>query len=357
MTLWKYAKDRSILILAWLLALLMSLFVIYLDLNIGRQYIRSPSLVYVFVLGVIILTLGIVYDYLRQRDWYKELHNAWDNTSDSDFTLCMQNPVTEEQKLMHELINRQYGSFMNELLVMRQQREQHVHFTNQWVHHMKTPVSVLHLLTQQPPTAMNIIETEDLLQNVNEEVERLARGLEMMLTTARLEKFELDLHVSRISIHHTIRQVINQNKKSLIRHQIFPKISGEDIQVESDEKWLQFIITQLVTNAIKYSKDKPGTKSLQFEIEQASYGILLHVKDEGIGIAEHDVARVFDPFFTGENGRKEGDATGMGLYLVKQVCARLGHTITVNSKIQEGTTFTIRFTSDSLQRGVYVAPK
>ncbi|MGZ9586112.1 sensor histidine kinase [Paenibacillus marinisediminis] len=328
----------------------MSLLVLYLDLETGQQFVRGSSFLYAIVLGFIILSGGLVFDYMRQREWYKEMNNSSQHTSDSDFTLCMQNPVTEEQSIMLALMNRQYSAYMNELLMMRQQREQHVHFTNQWVHHMKTPVSVLNLITQQKSTALDEDNVENLLQSVSEETERLARGLEMMLHTARLEKFELDLRVARVSLQHVIRQVINQHKKSLIRSQIYPKITGEDVHVESDDKWLQFILTQLITNAIKYSRDKENANLIRFHIEQTSFGALLHVSDEGIGIAGHDIPRVFDAFFTGENGRKEGDATGMGLYLVKQVCARLGHTIAVQSVIGEGTTFTIRFASDSIHR-------
>ncbi|UHA72833.1 sensor histidine kinase [Paenibacillus sp. 481] len=352
MTFWQYCRDRLRIIAACLVAVFISLVVVWLDLGIGQRYIRSDSLIYIFILATCVIVLGLLYDYKKMRPWYVEMNHASASLSESEFTLCLQHPATKEQQQIHELITRQYQAFTNDLIVMRQQREQHVHFTNQWVHHMKTPVSVIHLLTQQHAGPMTHEQAEQLMHSIAEEADRLTRGLDMMLHTARLDKFELDLHVSRLNLQQMIRQVINQNRKALIRYHIYPKVSGADVFVESDEKWLVFILTQLVTNAIKYSKHLPGTKTLQFQIEVDENAILLHVNDEGIGIAEHDLPRVFDPFFTGENGRREGDATGMGLYLVKKVTANLGHTISIRSKVNEGTSVTLRFAGDSLYRNL-----
>lgn len=355
MNIYHYIKDRAVLLVAWLFAFVIALLVVYLDLETGQQFVRQTSLVYAVILSLVILTAGIILDYVRQREWYREMRNAMNHLSDTDFTLCLQHPVTVEQRKVYDLLTRQYGAYTSEILQMRQQREQHIHFTNQWVHHMKTPVSVLHLMTQQAEQSSNAEwNTKEWLKSVDEETERLERGLEMMLNTARLEKFELDLKVERVSLQHVIRQVINQHKKSFIRTHIFPKIIGDDLTVESDQKWLHFILTQFVTNAIKYSREKAGANTLEFTIEPTPQGAKLHVRDEGIGIAEHDLPRVFDAFFTGENGRKEGDATGMGLYLVKQVCTRLGHKVHVQSILGEGTTCTLEFATSSLHRDLDV---
>lgn len=343
MTFLQYVRDRTVIILTCFLAIAIALLVVWLDLSIGQRFAAKESLIYIFILAAFILMIGLVYDYTNQRRWYKEMYNAETNASDSDFTLCLQHPSTLEQRRMHALLSRQYRSFMNELLTMRKEREKHVHFTNQWVHHMKTPVSVIHLLTQQPVYELDQSQIESLLRSVSEEADRLTRGLDMMLSTARLDKFELDLHVGGLNLKQVIRQVVNENKKSLIKHKIFPKIEADDVIVDSDEKWLNFVLTQLVTNSIKYMRDKEGSKSLTFKVEREGDSILLHVQDEGIGIAPEDLPRVFDAFFTGQNGRKEGDATGMGLYLVRQVCAKLGHTISIASKLNEGTTVTMKF--------------
>lgn len=307
MKLYMYIKDRALLLLAWIMAFMISLLVIYLDLETGQSYVRQSSFIYAILLGFVCLTVGIILDYIRQREWYMEMRNAMEHLSDTDFILCLQHPVTIEQQKVYELLTRQYRAYMSELL-----------------------------------------------QSVDEETERLGRGLEMMLNTARLEKFELDLKVERVSLQQVIRQVINQHKKTFIRTHLFPKIIGDDVIVVSDQKWLQFILTQFVTNAIKYSREQTKANTLEFIMESTLQGAHLHVRDEGIGIAEHDLPRVFEAFFTGENGRKEGDATGMGLYLVKQVCTRLGHAVSVESIPGEGTTFTLEFISSSLHHDLSI---
>jgi signal transduction histidine kinase len=137
--------------------------------------------------------------------------------------------------------------------------------------------------------------------------------------------------------------VINEHKKACIRYRIFPKIEAgaEAVWAETDEKWIVFVLGQLVTNAIKYSKPKEGAKTLTVTVRETEDECRVIVKDEGIGIAEQDMPRLFDAFFTGENGRRVSESTGMGLYLAKQICNRLGHRLEVASVLGEGTSVTL----------------
>jgi signal transduction histidine kinase len=127
-----------------------------------------------------------------------------------------------------------------------------------------------------------------------------------------------------------------------IRSQVFPKVEIDPrIHVLSDEKWLNFILSQLVTNAVKYSAGK-GRNVFISAREEWDY-IQMEVKDEGIGIPTHDLARIFDPYFTGDNGRQFPAATGMGLYLVHEICDRLGHHVEAESELHAGTTLRLKF--------------
>ncbi|MBW7455723.1 hypothetical protein K0U00_16980 [Paenibacillus sepulcri] len=195
-------------------------------------------------------------------------------------------------------------------------------------------------------------EMRELLDSLHEETQRIENALEMMLHTARLEKFELDLTSQRVDLMQLAREVVNEHKKVWIRSSIFPKIitDGSSMVVKTDEKWLRFVLNQLLSNAIKYTRANQGrgARKLLITLEKEGHGCRLCIADEGIGIPEQDLPRVFDPFFTGENGRLVAEATGMGLYLIQQVCARLGHRITVESRQGEGTAVTIRFDNHSL---------
>lgn len=300
---------------------------------------------YFVLLALFFIGLWLAVDYVRQKDFFKQIWNALERSGDLGAATMIQSAATREQRLIVHLLEAQHSAYLNELGKYRRRQEQHNHFVLQWVHHMKTPVSVVDMLAQDALQQMPATKEEQkqLIESMKEEAERMARGLEMMLYTARLDKFELDLHLTKVPLHELIRVVINTHKRLCIRHSIFPRIEGE-AWVETDEKWMTVVLIQFVSNAIKYSKSKPGAKKLVFHLETfENGGGKLCVTDEGIGIVPHDLPRIFDPFFTGENGRAAGESTGIGLYLAKQVCDRLGHRLSAASELGVGTTFIISF--------------
>ncbi|MBW7476627.1 sensor histidine kinase [Paenibacillus oenotherae] len=312
------------------------------------------TVLYTGLLVLCCVALWLVFDYMRQRPYYSQLNEAIHQASSLDASLRVRSGVTADQLAVQELLRAQHEAYMDELGRYRRQLEMHQHFIHQWVHQMKTPIAVIDLITQQDNEADSVHEAswKPDLRSIREETDRLTRGLDMMLYTARLDKFEVDVHIRTMRLQDLARGVVNTYKRLCIRYKIYPQIEGEGI-VQSDEKWLAFVLNQLIGNAIKYSKQKPGSKKLLIRIEpllHSSDGVALHVIDEGIGIAAHDLPRIYDPFFTGDNGRLVEESTGMGLYLAKQVCGKLGHRLTVNSEQGNGATATITFTPHSLQQ-------
>ncbi|GAA3410263.1 sensor histidine kinase [Paenibacillus hodogayensis] len=342
MTFNRFLADRLGYIVIYLFNLLLVVLVIQLELSAQRSALGLDVLLYAGLLSIVGLTVCLLIDYVRCRPFYRQLDRLLQNGMNLDDAVGLQEAATREQQAMQTLLQAQYGKYIERLEQYMQQQEQHQTFVRQWVHQMKTPVSVIGLLTQQADQTANG-ETKRLAASVQEENERLAHGLDMMLHTARLEKFELDLHSKRVELIGEVRSVINEHKKACIRYRLFPKVeaAGERIWAETDEKWLRFVLNQLVTNAIKYSKPKDGAKTLTVKVEESDEFCRIVVKDEGIGIAEHELPRVFHAFFTGENGRKTGESTGMGLYLAKQVCDRLGHRLDIASSLGEGTEVTL----------------
>ncbi|MBH5319217.1 sensor histidine kinase [Paenibacillus sp. GSMTC-2017] len=340
-----FIKDRLLYMLSIVVIIGLGCSVYFLEQKRYPGLIESGTIIYFVILALSVLGVWLVLDYVRQRYYFKQVIEALRRSDELNSATIVHSIVTEEQKLVSSLLQEQHRAYLNELNKYRRQQELHNHFVLQWVHHMKTPVSVVDLLMQeavhQQPTTEHVVKS--LIDSVQEETERMTRGLDMMLYTARLDKFELDLHVRRIALHEKIRGAINENKRLCIKNAIFPRIEGE-AWMETDEKWILFVINQLIGNAIKYSKGKQGSKLLLIRLTTQGEGIgKLEVIDQGIGIASHDLSRIFDPFFTGENGRTTGESTGMGLYLAKQVCSRLGHRLTVSSELGTGTTFTIHF--------------
>src|SRR5699024_8748941 len=166
-----------------------------------------------------------------------------------------------------------------------------------------------------------------------EETDRLKTGLNMALYMARLKTIEQDLHIEKITLLPLIQEVSQHNKRLFIRNGIYPEIVTEKkgIAVESDEKWLFFIVTQLIHNAVKYSARK--SLKIVITIKEMAGQAIVEVKDSGIGIPKEDKKRIFNPFYTGANGRKFRESTGVGLYLVKEVASYLGHDIEAESEV------------------------
>ncbi|MED4752776.1 sensor histidine kinase [Brevibacillus choshinensis] len=340
-----FLRDRITFVIVYVLMIGFGVGIMLLEEKRYSGVVDMDTKYYFVMLGLFFVLLWLAVDYIRQRDYYKQLRRATERTSELQAAAIVQSVVTCEQRLVSQLLAAQQSAYLHELGKYRRQQELHNHFVLQWVHHMKTPVSVIDLLAQEALQQIpsTVEDQKQLVLSMQEEAERMARGLEMMLYTARLDKFEIDLHLKKTSLREMIRTIINAHKRLFIRHSLFPRIEG-DAWVETDEKWMTFVVNQFVSNAIKYRKNKPGAKIIVFQLEErAGGGSKLSVTDEGIGIAPHDLSRIFDPFFTGENGRATGESTGMGLYLAKQVCGRLGHRLTVKSDLDVGTTFTVIF--------------
>ncbi len=344
-----FMKDRLPYIITVLLITGVYLVLMLLEWKLNNEIVHGNTILYFVLLVILIMSSWLLYDYLRQRDYYKEMEAAVQYLSSVRDSLSLYTVVTNEQKQVSELLQKLHLAYLNELGKYRRKQEMHNHFVLQWVHHMKTPVSVIDLLVQDAVDRSKHSKDAEyegkgsFIQSIHEENDRLARGLEMMLYTARLDKFEFDVHISKVALHEIVRQAINANKRLCIQRRIFPKVEGE-AWVETDGKWILFIINQLLSNAIKYSKQSDGSRQVKFTFHKEGSTDSITITDCGIGIAPQDVKRIFDPFFTGDNGRTEGESTGMGLYLSKQVCDKLGHSLSVQSELGKGTSMTIDFT-------------
>jgi signal transduction histidine kinase len=288
--------------------------------------------IYSFCISLVLLTSFLLIRYLMRQRYLVKISQLPKTMED----VLQKNAKTPEavqaEKYMHEL----YRLYKHELQTLYAGQKRHDQFINQWVHQMKTPISVIELLLQD--------ERPLDKKNVQEEIDRLRRGLDMVLVNARLENFEEDMQVEQVTLKTIVTATVNENKRLFITKRVFPEIHIEDdIIVASDSKWLRFIIGQFVTNAVKYTFEA-NKKIVISAIKKNDY-VQLSIRDEGIGIPTSDLSRVTKAFFTGENGRKTGESTGMGLYLAKEICGKLGHELNITSEVGKGTIVTVTFTN------------
>ncbi|BFH68257.1 MAG: sensor histidine kinase [Paenibacillus dendritiformis] len=307
------------------LQLLLVLLVFWYD-----GYDRPLTAAYALFLGLFVFALYLGYRYATHRLMYKRLTDPPASLT-STIQLADAAPLS---RAVDETIDHQYRYYQQQLKVWERKQQEHLAFMNQWVHQMKTPLSVIELITQ---------DAEDpKLASISEEADQMKRGLEMVLYMARLDTFEHDFHVEKKSLRDIVHEVVHENKRYFIRSYVYPDIQIDpELTVETDVKWLRFVLQQIVTNAIKYSA---GSRT---KVTATAYtegrAVVLEVTDRGAGIPKQDVKRVFQPFFTGENGRKYKESTGMGLYLAKEIIGKLNHEIELESEEGQGTTVRIIF--------------
>ena len=191
-----------------------------------------------------------------------------------------------------------------------------------WVHQIKTPIAAMDLLLQAGPDRATEMEIE---------LQKIAQYVDMVLQYLRLDSTDKDLVLQRCQLDAVVRQAVRKYAKLFILKKIQLVFQETKWEVLSDEKWLCFLLEQLLSNALKYTPEG-GKISIFLEGETN-----LVIADTGIGIAPEDLPRVFEKGFTGNNGRMDKKATGIGLYLCRRVTNLLGHTISIASEPGVGT--------------------
>ncbi|MCC3358104.1 sensor histidine kinase [Bacillus sp. REN16] len=320
-----FLRDHIPLLFLYFAQLVLIFIVYWLD-----GYRNLMVSLYAAMLSTVLLIGYLVYRFYSNRSFYKRLEEPF--TSLDEFAPLPQASLLSEE--LNQLLDSQFRLYRTDLHTYKKRLDNHIQFINQWVHQMKTPVSVIHLLVQEGD--------DPRFAAIGDEVDRLRKGLEMVLYTSRLDTFERDFFVETLPLENVVRSVTSSQKRLFIRNRVFPVIEvDKEMMISSDEKWLSFVITQIITNAIRYTT-KENAK-LYFKSYTHGVHKVLEIRDEGVGIPSSDLPRVFDPYFTGENGRSFQESTGMGLYLSKQICEKLGHQIEMDSVHNEGTTVRILF--------------
>lgn len=208
-----------------------------------------------------------------------------------------------------------------------------IEYYTMWAHQIKTPISAMRLLLQSEAA----LDKKELL----DELQRIEQYVEMVLCYLRLDAGSTDYVIKQYDLDSIIRQAIRKYASQFIRRKIRLEYVPLNCSVLTDEKWLLFIIEQLLSNALKYTK----SGKIEILLEEPK---TLCIRDTGIGIAAEDLPRIFDKGFTGYNGHIDNKATGIGLYLCRRISENLGHKIRASSVVGHGTTMRIDLLSSEL---------
>ncbi|MGM8216137.1 sensor histidine kinase [Bacillaceae bacterium W0354] len=321
----KFIKDRALLICFYIINMVSVIAFFHLSES------RNQEFFYPLSIGIFLLILYLVIDWLI----YYQINRAIEQKLKNQFVEI--EPHTEEQKAFQRLLNKNIREHTGRYNKMREQNKERYYFISRWMHHLKTPVSVIELIVEKEE--INQETSIEALKLIKQENKRLHTSIEQGLTMIRMESFENDLEPRAIDLVGSLRKIINNRKHEFIYNQLYPSIEFEEESavVVTDEKWNEILLDQLISNAIKYSYAQDGSKKIFFRIVNEEGNITLSIIDKGVGIPKYDIDRVFELFFTGENGRRFRNSSGIGLYLCKKISENLGHTLTIQSEVSKGT--------------------
>ncbi len=286
---------------------------------------------YAFLLCGALCAGAILADFFSYQKRRKELLR-FSRRPPADISLLPQ-PGNEEERLWRILVEQEYGERKRILEAAQEERLEQMDYYTMWVHQVKTPIAAMRLLLDG-----NEAHDRTLLS----ELFYIEQYVGMVLSYLRLSGDGTDFVIRRLNLEPVVRRCVRKYAPLFIRKQLALKLGDVDCQVLTDEKWLSFVVEQLLSNALKYTRQ--GEIRIYMESEKS-----LVIEDTGIGIDPADLPRIWERGFTGENGRVDKSATGLGLYLCRQICKKLSHVITIESEPGKGTKVCLRMDYVNIQ--------
>lgn len=322
----QYLKQRRrIFIIGAVFCIVFALSFLLYHLPIGA--VLYPTLLCA-ALGILIM----VFDFLRVKREHEALNSIRsmtdviaeslpkiDGIKDKDYQQILR-LLSEEQNNYRTQTNRKYADMIDYYTV--------------WAHQIKTPIASMRLHLQNEDSALSRTLASDL--------RRIEQYVEMVLTFLRLNSESTDYVIKEYDLDKIIKQAVRKFSSDFIGRKLSLVYEPVNTTVITDEKWLSFVIEQVLSNALKYTP--AGSITITLEHEKS-----LRIRDTGIGIAQEDLPRIFENGYTGYNGRTDKKASGIGLYLCKRICNNLGHTITAQSIEDVGTIIDIDLTQTKLE--------
>lgn len=317
-------KRRVFIMQAVFAAIFIVTFVLY----------RLPVAAVLYPVGICVGAgvLFMIYDYRevkKRHDRLSKIQNFMDISVDE-----LPEPETIADKDYSRIIELLCEEQSSTVTNMNLRYDNMIEYYTVWVHQIKTPIAAMKLHLQNEDSALSRTVASELL--------RIEQYVEMVLVFLRLDSSSTDYVIREYELDNIVRQAVKKVAGEFIQRKLTLNYSEVKALVITDEKWLSFVIEQVLSNALKYTR----TGGITIYCES---GNVLCIKDTGIGIASEDLPRIFEKGYTGYNGRGDKKASGIGLYLCKRICSNLGHDISAFSAPGEGTTIKIDLGRNELE--------
>ena len=330
----EFIKEKMILIVGTILVLV-SIEILLLAYHIGllvKLYCAAA------VISVVLLS--IIVEYKRKKDYYDELLKNMNELKEKYLiSEIIKTPNFIEGKILKDILQDTGKSMLENVNYYKNIQEDYKEYIELWIHEVKIPIAASKLIIEN--------NKNSITKSIAEELDKVENYTEQALFYARSNAVEKDYIINKTNLKEIVNGAILKNKTTLLNEKVSIDLTNlKDAEVYTDSKWAIFIVNQIIQNAIKYSKE--DDKKIEIFSKEKDDKLILYIKDNGIGIKKGEITRVFDRGFTGENGRIIGQkSTGIGLYICKKLCDKLGLGIELNSKKGEGTEVKIIFPKNS----------
>ena len=328
MKLVSYIKDKVISIVIYLLM------VVLISLILKVFNLDKSVLIVIFLILIINGIMIILVNYFRKRSYYNNILGMLDKLDKKYLVLeTVLEPTTYEEEIVNNILYDINKSMIENINIQKRSINEFKDYIEMWIHEVKLPIASMVLKCHNHKE----VNSNELLSIIR----RLDNDIDQILYYMRSEITEKDFIISEVSLKDIVRSVSLKNKDDLLENKIELEVNVDNECVYTDKKWMEFILNQIISNSIKYKKEKDSFIKITSNVSEDKVNLIVY--DNGIGISKGDIKRVFDKSFTGKNGRDKIKSTGMGLYIVKNLCSKLGHNIYIESALDEYTKVIIEF--------------
>lgn len=364
----QFIKEKALSIIS-MFVFLAAVFLLGFAFHIQEEYIVAITVCFLLLAG-----MNLLGEFLKKRNFYNDF---LDKLQQLDQKYLITEMIRQPEFLEGEIlcdalyeIDKSMNERINHIEVAQRDFKEYVEM---WIHEIKVPIATLSCMNyndgleaaddrQEQGQNDLSLERQGSLSKQKQQIDKLNYYVEQILFLARADNPQKDYLMKKVSLEQVVNQVIRNNKELIRGNKISIEKEELSVSVTSDAKWLGFVLGQIVNNSVKYivcksklQKEKELLKDVEGEDIVQLNGMIrfesfeykdrceLVITDDGIGISKQDLPRVFDKTFTGENGRKVTGSTGMGLYICKKLCDKLGHKIWIESEEGEYTKVHVEF--------------
>ena len=322
-----FLKEKAITILLLLFSII-TIEIFLMAYNVG-MFIK----IYIPLIIMGLYMISIIIEYFKRKKFYDNLLKMLEELDEKYLiTEIIKSPNFLEGQILKNSLEQIDKSMLENVNKYKYMTEDYKEYIELWIHEIKIPIAASKMVIEN--------NKNEVTKSIDEELNKVENYIEQALFYARSNTVEKDYYIRKVVLKEIVNESIKKNKSSLIQEKISINIHNLDIEVNTDNKWIVFILNQIIQNSIKYRKKEKSI--IEIYANQGKENVILYVKDNGIGIPEEDIERIFERFYRVDKARSRSvGGTGLGLAITKHMVKALNGNIRVESELGVGSKFII----------------